>query len=66
MKSLYGSISILFMLTGCSSFDRAFRSRVGQVDVTASNSYADSRTGITDSSSAGVDFILRDPSKDGL
>lgn len=53
-------------LSGCSSFDQHFRASVSQIDVTASNTYSDSHSGVTDSSSAGLAFYLRDPSKDGF
>jgi len=63
MKAL---MLLFLLLTGCTLFQRQdvlFRSRVSDVNLQATNSYADSRTGISDSSSLGVDFKLRDPSK---
>ena len=59
------SVFIALGMAGCGSLDRGFRSRVGEVDVEASNSYQDSRTGISDQASAGVNFKLRDPGSDG-
>jgi hypothetical protein len=34
------------------------------VDVSASNSYQDAHSGVTETSGVGIDFKLRDPSKD--
>ena len=58
-------------LCGCGTpaeqrLDYAFRSRVGEIDGTLQNSYSDSHSGVTDTSSAGISLKLRDPSKDGL
>jgi hypothetical protein len=58
-----GGLSVLLALgiAGCGSLDRDFRSRVGEVDVEAANSFDDENAGISDQSSVGVDFKLRDP-----